>query len=164
MFLAFLNLTSRRHHTHSSQNWSRYFVDADDVYRTFVIGCALSGPDGCPISTQADQSPAEVDDIVQAVLKAAHDAAFANSSAPLPSGLIRGTAVFVFRMHLGGGLICGVRVSHEGIIFEYMDFPSIWATVSQAWPEIVAIVAAEASSWNTTSSLTGRSQTFTPDL
>ena len=85
----FLLLTLPRH-----QSWETFYTSADNVYRGFITGCALSGPAGCPISTHPGQTPREVNDIFQSMLKTAHDAALVNASAPITSGEIRSTPLY----------------------------------------------------------------------
>ena len=80
----FILLTLPRH-----QSWETFYTNADDVYRGFITGCALSGPAGCPIPTHPGQTPSEVNDIFQGVLKTAHDTAIVNASALITSGEIR---------------------------------------------------------------------------
>ncbi|KAI0685531.1 Alpha/Beta hydrolase protein [Cerioporus squamosus] len=68
--------------------WGAQLADADRVYEAFFTGCALSGPSGCPITTTG-QTPLDVNDGIQALLQAAHDAFRANASVPVTSGQIR---------------------------------------------------------------------------
>ena len=76
--------------------WEQFYFDADDVYKGFVTGCALSGPDGCAISTQRNQTPNDVNDIVQGLIKTAHDATLTKPSVMLTSGQIR--CMFIFAL------------------------------------------------------------------
>ncbi|EIW56290.1 uncharacterized protein TRAVEDRAFT_128279 [Trametes versicolor FP-101664 SS1] len=57
-------------------------ADADKVYEVFLTGCALAGPQGCPIASAEGQTAADVDATIQALLKQAHDAARRNASVP----------------------------------------------------------------------------------
>lgn len=63
-------------------------TDADKVYEAFFTGCALAGPEGCSIAS-AGQTPLDVNNNMQQLLQAAHDATRANSSVPVTSGQIR---------------------------------------------------------------------------
>lgn len=65
-------------------------ADADKAYEVFLTGCALAGPQGCPIASAEGQTAADIDATVQALLKQAHDAARRNASVPVTSELIRG--------------------------------------------------------------------------
>ncbi|KAI0758743.1 alpha/beta-hydrolase [Fomes fomentarius] len=80
-------------HSHSDPAlaWpQRELVDADQVYNGFVTGCALAGPDACPLASSAESpSPLDVHEKVQGLLAAAHDAFRANSSVPISSGQLR---------------------------------------------------------------------------
>ena len=62
--------------------------DADKVYNGFITGCFLSGPAGCPIAVNTT-SPEEVDQKIQALLQAAHDAAGKDPSVAVSSSDIR---------------------------------------------------------------------------
>ena len=79
---------------YQQQTWKDFYIDADSTYRALVVGCALSGPSGCPIASANITTPEEVDAEVQRVLKAAHDATLRNASAgvPITSGQIRCTS------------------------------------------------------------------------
>ncbi|KAI0651010.1 alpha/beta-hydrolase [Trametes meyenii] len=68
--------------------WPRLISDADKVYEGFVTGCALAGPEGCPIASQGD-SATDVDDTIQALLQLAHDAQLKNSSVSVRSTDVR---------------------------------------------------------------------------
>ena len=63
-------------------------TDADKVYEAFFTGCALAGPEGCSIASEG-QTPLDVNNNIQQLLQAAHDATRANSSVPITSGQIR---------------------------------------------------------------------------
>ncbi|KAL1943402.1 hypothetical protein VTO73DRAFT_4477 [Trametes versicolor] len=64
-------------------------ADADKAYEVFLTGCALAGPQGCPIASAEGQTAADIDATIQALLKQAHDAARKNASAPVTSEIIR---------------------------------------------------------------------------
>ncbi|OJT07186.1 hypothetical protein TRAPUB_1958 [Trametes pubescens] len=64
-------------------------ADADKTYEGFLTGCALAGPQGCPIASAEGQTAADIDATIQALLKQAHDAARRNTSAPVTSEIIR---------------------------------------------------------------------------
>ncbi|KAI0350500.1 alpha/beta-hydrolase [Trametes cingulata] len=105
----------------SSTVWTQLIADSDKVYQAFVTGCALAGPSGCAIA-QANQSAADVDATVQALLQRAHDAARRNGSVPVTSALIREA------------------------IGEAMYDPTTWASLANTtYLEIVAAVDAESS-------------------
>ena len=70
---------------HIPQRWSHQLLDADTVYKGFVAGCALAGPEGCAVSTASGQTALDVDANVQAVLSAAHAAATGNASVSVTS-------------------------------------------------------------------------------
>lgn len=126
--------------------WERFYVDADDVYKGFVTGCALAGPDGCPLSTELGQTPSEVNDIVQGVLKAARDAAIANSSVPLTSGDLRSMSLsLAYSVVHPSNAPRDVAQLHTVM---YLSFT--WAVnASQWWPTVTKIVDAESLSENT---------------
>ncbi|KAI0369592.1 alpha/beta-hydrolase [Pilatotrama ljubarskyi] len=105
----------------TSMFWPQMLADADKVYQGFVTGCALAGPSGCAIA-QANQSAADVDATIQALLKRAHDAARVNSSVPVTSADIRSA------------------------LFGAMYFPTEWpALANTMYPQIVAAVKGESS-------------------
>ncbi|KAI0369591.1 alpha/beta-hydrolase [Pilatotrama ljubarskyi] len=105
----------------TSTLWTQLVADSDKVYQGFVTGCALAGPSSCAIS-QANQSAADVDATVQALLKRAHDAARRNSSALVTSASIR------------------------ELIGEVMYDPTQWAAfANMSYHEIAAAVDAESS-------------------
>ncbi|KAH9923439.1 alpha/beta-hydrolase [Epithele typhae] len=112
-------------------SWGQFNVEADNVYRGLVAGCALAGPSGCPISTASGQTPNEVHGIMTANLQAAHDAAVANPSTQVTSSLLR--------------------------IILYLSFfnPPSWAQVAQQWVEAVAQIGGDSPS-NGTSSATAQ--------
>ncbi|OJT03597.1 hypothetical protein TRAPUB_5773 [Trametes pubescens] len=71
--------------------WSTQLVDDDHAFEGFYTACALAGPQHCSIAL-AGQSPAEVNDNIQMLLKTAHDATLGtNGPVPVTSGLIRAT-------------------------------------------------------------------------
>ncbi|OJT04509.1 hypothetical protein TRAPUB_4779 [Trametes pubescens] len=95
-------------------------ADADKVYEGFITGCALAGPQGCPISSTPGQSAADIDATIQVVLKQAHDAARKNPSVPVTSASIRQALLAV------------------------MEAPAQAANfVNTTWPALVAGVDAE---------------------
>ncbi|KAI0369593.1 alpha/beta-hydrolase [Pilatotrama ljubarskyi] len=101
--------------------WPQILADSDKVYQGFVTGCALAGPSGCAIA-QANQSAADVDATIQALLKRAHDAARANSSVPVTSADIRLE------------------------LFAAMYDPTEWAALANTtYPQVAAAVDAETS-------------------
>ncbi|EIW56311.1 alpha/beta-hydrolase [Trametes versicolor FP-101664 SS1] len=65
-------------------------ADADKAYEVFLTGCALAGPQGCPIASAEGQTAADIDATIQALLKQAHDAARRNASVPVTSEITRG--------------------------------------------------------------------------
>ncbi|KAI0769270.1 TAP-like protein-domain-containing protein [Trametes elegans] len=73
-----------------SLGWSTQLIDSDKTYAGFYTGCALAGPEGCPIAS-AGQSPEEVDQDIQSLLQKAHNATVRNAFVPVTSGIIRGT-------------------------------------------------------------------------
>lgn len=73
------------------QMWAYHeLADADKAYEVFLTGCALAGPQGCPIASAEGQTAADIDATIQALLKQAHDAARKNASVPVTSEIIRG--------------------------------------------------------------------------
>ncbi|KAI1791401.1 alpha/beta-hydrolase [Ganoderma leucocontextum] len=75
------------------------FMDGDKVYEGFVTGCALSGAHGCSIASNAS-TPGEVDENVQLLLQAAHDAARKDPSVSVSSTVIR--SLFLSQMYSPG--------------------------------------------------------------
>ncbi|KAI0820123.1 TAP-like protein-domain-containing protein [Trametes gibbosa] len=74
----------------TSTMWTQHhLVDTDKVYEGFLTGCALAGPEGCPIATSKNQTAADLDAVVQALIVQAHAAARKNASAPVTSATIR---------------------------------------------------------------------------
>ncbi len=65
-------------------------MDADQAYNAFVTGCALAGPGVCPLASTG-QSPLDVHENIQALLKTAHDAFRMDPSVPVTSGQLRCT-------------------------------------------------------------------------
>ncbi|KAI0350508.1 alpha/beta-hydrolase [Trametes cingulata] len=105
----------------TSTFWPQLLVDSDKVYQGFVTGCALSGSSGCAIA-HANQSAADVDATIQALLKRAHDAARSNAFVPVTSA--------------------NIRVGLFGAMYD----PTEWASLANStFPEIVAEVDAESS-------------------
>lgn len=70
------------------QIWPQQLADTDKVYEAFVTGCALAGPEGCPIASP-NASASDVDATIQALLQDARDAARKDASAPVTSADIR---------------------------------------------------------------------------
>lgn len=70
------------------QIWPQQLADTDKVYEAFVTGCALAGPEGCPIAS-SNASASDVDANIQALLQDARDAARKDASAPVTSADIR---------------------------------------------------------------------------
>ncbi|RDX55206.1 alpha/beta-hydrolase [Lentinus brumalis] len=68
--------------------WSQQLLSSDTVYKGLITGCALTGPAGCPAASEGD-GPLDIDAKFQALLTAAHDAAVANSSVLISSGILR---------------------------------------------------------------------------
>ena len=136
------------------QNWERFYVDVDKLYEGFLTGCALSGPTGCPISTAPNQTAADVDAEVQRVLKLAHDAAFANASAPLTSGQLRCTYFHRVRHDLDALLMiaCLICPGDAGTaeIHSSLYFAINWTEMSASWPKIVSTVEGESTPSNFT--------------
>ncbi|KAH9851186.1 alpha/beta-hydrolase [Lenzites betulinus] len=74
----------------SSTVWAKhYLADTDKVYTAFLTGCALAGPENCPIATSENQTAADLDAVVQALIVQAHAAAQKNASVPVTSATIR---------------------------------------------------------------------------
>ncbi len=74
-----------------SQIWAFHeLADADKAYEGFLTGCALAGPQGCPIASAEGQTAADIDATIQALLKQAHDAARRSVFVPVTSEIIRG--------------------------------------------------------------------------
>nr|VWP01715.1 Guanine nucleotide-binding protein alpha-4 subunit [Ganoderma boninense] len=121
-----------------SLGWQHQLQDADDIYYGLVTGCALAGPAGCALSTSQGQSPADVDQTVQTVLRMAHDAARKNSSVPLTSGQLR-TA-----------------------LYSYMYWPTQWENLTNSvLPEAIQVVEAESQGSTSSNATKRRSQSFT---
>ncbi|OJT07419.1 hypothetical protein TRAPUB_1739 [Trametes pubescens] len=71
--------------------WSALLVDDDHAYEGFYTACALAGSENCTLASPG-QSPAEVDDNIQSLLKAAHDFTLAaDGPVAVTSGIIRAT-------------------------------------------------------------------------
>ena len=113
-------------------------VDADVDFKAFFTGCALAGPENCALMS-AGQTPLEVNDNIQAILKAGRDVWYANASAPLTSGALR--CEHTFATHLAPCLPFSFVVLLRGEMYP----PTDWLTVSNSTiPEIAADFAAEA--------------------
>ncbi|EJF61455.1 alpha/beta-hydrolase [Dichomitus squalens LYAD-421 SS1] len=95
--------------------------DADKVYEAFITGCLLSGTTGCPIAANAS-SPEEVNQNVQALLRAAHDAARRDPSVAVSSSVIR------------------------SLLYTQMESPEGWSQLANVtYPQLVQAVAQEVS-------------------
>ncbi|KAL1943423.1 hypothetical protein VTO73DRAFT_4498 [Trametes versicolor] len=98
--------------------WPQQLADTDKVYEAFVTGCALAGPEGCPIASP-NASASDVDATIQALLQDARDAARKDASAPVTSADIR-----------------------QGLL-SAMYFPEEWAELANTtYPKILAAVQA----------------------
>ncbi|KAI0743118.1 TAP-like protein-domain-containing protein [Daedaleopsis nitida] len=94
--------------------------DADRLYEAFITGCALAGPEGCAITTKG-QTPLDLHESFQAVLKTAHDAAVRDPTVPYTSGTLR------------------------DLLYSTMYWPNQWnAVTNEAMPAIFTQVAQEA--------------------
>lgn len=129
-----------------SQVWAFHeLADADKAYEVFLTGCALAGPQGCPIASAEGQTAADIDANIQALLKQAHDAARKNASVPVTSEIIRG-------MYLCHGNY--LRRWLAELVFDLVEeLLSVIESPSQAavfvnttWPMLVADVQAESGS------------------
>ncbi|RPD70207.1 alpha/beta-hydrolase [Lentinus tigrinus ALCF2SS1-7] len=99
--------------------WGMQLSDADRVYEALFTGCALAGPEGCSIAS-ASQTPLDVNEDIQALLQAAHDAARENASVPTTSGQVR------------------------SLLREVMYSPNSWGLFANTvWPQLVQEVQAE---------------------
>ncbi|KAH9851187.1 TAP-like protein-domain-containing protein [Lenzites betulinus] len=107
--------------------WARHeLADSDKVYGAFLTGCALSGPEGCPIATAGNQTAADIDAVVQALIVQAHDVARKNPSVPVTSADIR------------------------QVLQQVITAPSQFASFANTtWPQFVAGVQAESNDLST---------------
>ena len=67
---------------------AKQISDSDLDFKAFFTGCALAGPENCVLAS-AGQTPLEVNNNIQTILKTGRDVWYANASAPLTSGAIR---------------------------------------------------------------------------
>ncbi|KAI0636319.1 TAP-like protein-domain-containing protein [Trametes polyzona] len=109
----------------ASLGWSTQIVDDDHVYEGFYTACALAGAEHCALASPG-QSPEDVDNNIQTLLKAARDATVENNhSVAVTSGLIRST------------------------IRPQLYFPAAWASVANTeFPQFIASVKQETSDTN----------------
>ena len=111
-------------------------TDADKVYEAFFTGCALAGPEGCSIAS-AGQTPLDVNNNIQQLLQAAHDATRANSSVPVTSGQIRSTldrSLYTAPIDAEADCAVGTALLRAPIMYN----PTTWQPfVDTTWPQLV---------------------------
>ena len=112
----------------------------DNIYKALITGCALAGPEECAIASEGD-TPLDVNDTVQALLKAAHDATRKNSSVPLTSGQIRSKS----RTNTEPGLETNLSSHALAAQFYYqVYFPTTWRdSINEFYLQAKAIVDRE---------------------
>ncbi|TBU38003.1 hypothetical protein BD309DRAFT_994732 [Dichomitus squalens] len=111
---------------YANHSWALHnqLVDTDAVYRGFVTGCALAGPQGCTIAS-AGQTPEAVHQTILGVLQAAYGADVKAGNA--------------------GSLITSDQIRAK--LFNALYSPASWASVAnELWPQIVGNVSAPSQS------------------
>ncbi|EJF61449.1 hypothetical protein DICSQDRAFT_60485 [Dichomitus squalens LYAD-421 SS1] len=111
---------------YANHSWALHnqLVDTDAVYRGFVTGCALAGPQGCTIAS-AGQTPEAVHQTILGVLQAAYGADVKAGNA--------------------GSLITSYQIRAK--LFNALYSPASWASVAnELWPQIVGNVSAPSQS------------------
>ncbi|KAI0807370.1 TAP-like protein-domain-containing protein [Fomes fomentarius] len=98
---------------------AQQYESSDAVYKGFITGCALTGPQNCAAASEGD-GPLDIDAKFQALINAAHDATRKNTSVPLTSGQIRSA------------------------LLDEMTIPTNWSTfINDFYPQAVSIVKGE---------------------
>ena len=128
-------------------------VSTDTIYKGLITGCALTGPRGCAIASEAD-GPLDIDAKVQKLLNTAYNATKLNVSVPITSGDIRREwCAKISALHRAK---CAITVQ----LFSEMYSPSDWSNlVNDVFPQVVQFVNGEGPA-NVSYGLSRRSKEF----